>query len=224
MNPMQTENILLFGVASELRARLRRGNPVSILFKSIAGRYRPVRVADGPITTRYRFIKNANWERGWLGEANVSCILRHRGVQLILAYCWTRPAILAAGKVEGVVLFLLFLHFHSFSSFSPVPLFHLLYYLFSFSLGDDTKWPTRIDVSLNTNTINRRSKADLSPIHPPPPPPSQPTHGSFPTDRSSAVPLLQFFFVRVSVVSCMLCVLSLFVLHLYDDIFLCDAF
>ena len=35
--------------------------PVSILYKSIAGHYRPVRVADGPITARYRFIKNANW-------------------------------------------------------------------------------------------------------------------------------------------------------------------
>ena len=33
--------------------------PVSILYKSIAGRYRPVRVADGPITARYRFRKNA---------------------------------------------------------------------------------------------------------------------------------------------------------------------
>ena len=28
----------------------RTVNPVSILHKSIAGRYRPVRVADGPIT------------------------------------------------------------------------------------------------------------------------------------------------------------------------------
>ena len=37
-------------------------NPVSILHKSIAGRYRPVRVADGPITARCRFIKNASWE------------------------------------------------------------------------------------------------------------------------------------------------------------------
>ena len=35
--------------------------PISILHKSIAGRYRPVRVADGPITTRCRFIKNASW-------------------------------------------------------------------------------------------------------------------------------------------------------------------
>ena len=41
---------------------MRPANPVSILYKSIAGRYRPVRVADGPITARYRFIKNADWE------------------------------------------------------------------------------------------------------------------------------------------------------------------
>ena len=34
--------------------------PLSILHKSVAGRYRPVRVADGPITARYRFIKNAS--------------------------------------------------------------------------------------------------------------------------------------------------------------------
>ena len=35
--------------------------PVSILYKSTAGRYRPVRVADGLITARCRFIKNASW-------------------------------------------------------------------------------------------------------------------------------------------------------------------
>ena len=35
--------------------------PVSILYKFIAGRYRLVRIADGPITARYRFIKNASW-------------------------------------------------------------------------------------------------------------------------------------------------------------------
>ena len=37
-------------------------NPVSNLHKSIAGRYRLVRVADGPITARCRFIKNSSWE------------------------------------------------------------------------------------------------------------------------------------------------------------------
>ena len=39
--------------------------PVSILYKSIADRYRTVRVADGPITDRYRFIKNASWVCDW---------------------------------------------------------------------------------------------------------------------------------------------------------------
>ena len=36
--------------------------PSSFLYKSIAGHYWPVRVADGPIIARYRFIKNAIWE------------------------------------------------------------------------------------------------------------------------------------------------------------------
>ena len=36
-------------------------SPVSILYKSIAGCYRPVSYPDGPITARYRFIKNASW-------------------------------------------------------------------------------------------------------------------------------------------------------------------
>ena len=71
--------------------------------------------------------------RRWSGGAKVSCRLRHRGVQLILAYSWARPATLVAGKGRGgMFLFLLFLHFHSCSSFFPVPLFLLLYYLFNF--------------------------------------------------------------------------------------------
>ena len=58
-------------------------------------------------------------------------VSHHQGVQLILAYIWARPAILVAGKGRGgMFLFLLFLYFHSCSSFLPVPLFHLLYYLF----------------------------------------------------------------------------------------------
>ena len=35
--------------------------PVSILYKSTAGHYQPVRVADRRITARCRFIKNASW-------------------------------------------------------------------------------------------------------------------------------------------------------------------
>ena len=53
---------------------------------------------------------------GWLGEEKMLCILRHRGIQLILAYSWAMPAILVAGTGRGgMFLFLLFLHFHSFS-------------------------------------------------------------------------------------------------------------
>ena len=66
--------------------------------------------------------------RGWSGVVKVSCILCHRGIQLILANSWARPAILVAGKVRGG--FLLFLHFLSCSSFFSVPLLHLHYYPF----------------------------------------------------------------------------------------------
>ena len=59
--------------------------------------------------------------RGWLGVAKVSCILRHKGVQLILAYSWARPVVHVEGKGRGgMFLFLLFLPFHSCSSFFPV--------------------------------------------------------------------------------------------------------
>ena len=74
---------------------------------------------------------------GWSGGAKVSCILRHWGVQLILAYSWARPSILVAGKGKGgIFLFLLFLHFHS--CFFSVPLFHL-FYLFSPFLWEMTQ-------------------------------------------------------------------------------------
>ena len=35
--------------------------PESVQHKSIAGRYQPVRVADGPLKVRCRVIKNARW-------------------------------------------------------------------------------------------------------------------------------------------------------------------
>ena len=79
--------------------------------------------------------------------SKVSCIYRHRGVKLILAYSWARPAILIAGKDRGgMFLFLLFFfffvlfcfvfHFHSSSSFFPIPLSHLYYLFFSHPQGD----------------------------------------------------------------------------------------
>ena len=35
--------------------------PTSILYKSTAGRYRPVSYPDGPITAGCRFVKNPYW-------------------------------------------------------------------------------------------------------------------------------------------------------------------
>ena len=75
-------------------------------------------------------------KRGWSGVAKVSCILRHRGVQLILAYSWARLAVLVAGKGRGGMF--LFLHFHSCSSFFPVLLFDRLYYRTSAFLWETT--------------------------------------------------------------------------------------
>ena len=40
-------------------------DPTSIFYKSIAGRYRPVSYPNGPITARFRFIKNAYWDVIW---------------------------------------------------------------------------------------------------------------------------------------------------------------
>ena len=108
--------------------------------------------------TAYMFLQ---WSRlGWLGEANGSCILHHWAIQMILVYSRARPAILAAGKGRGgMFLFLLFLHFCSFFSFLPAPLFNLVYYLlsllshFSLSLGDDTKWPKRVDMLIKVHRL-----------------------------------------------------------------------
>ena len=49
---------------------------------------------------------------GWLDDENVSCTLRHRGAQLILAYSWARPAVLAAGKGRGEMFFCFITFFH----------------------------------------------------------------------------------------------------------------
>ena len=81
--------------------------------------------------TSLNVMTSFNATEGWLGEANVSCILRYRGVQLILAYSWARPAVLAVGKGRGgnCFYFFTFINF----PFSHVPLFHLLYYLYYLS-------------------------------------------------------------------------------------------
>ena len=105
--------------------------------------------------------KKKNW--GWLGEAKVSCILHHWGIQLILAYSRSRPAILAAGKArEKIFLFLLFLYCYSFSLL-PLSLsfFSSTISSISLSLEDNTKWPTRVDVSLDPSSIKSKEKESI---------------------------------------------------------------
>ena len=102
--------------------------------------------------------------RGWSGVAKVSCIWHHWGAQLILAYSWARPAILVEGRcfyfsVSSLSFLFLFL---------PSPsLLSLLLSLFSLSLGDDTKWPTKVEVSSNPNSISQSKNMDLKRLHRP---------------------------------------------------------
>ena len=57
-------SILIFhvGCAADVTFVMALNFPVSILYKCIAGCYRPVRVAGGPITIRFTSIKNAYWK------------------------------------------------------------------------------------------------------------------------------------------------------------------
>ena len=85
----------------------------------------------------------------------------------ILADSWARPAILTVKVIlrEGMFLFLQFLHFHSFSFLSCPSLSSPLLSLFSLSLGDYTKWPTRVDMLLNPNSINQSINQSISQMH-----------------------------------------------------------
>ena len=55
---------------------------------------------------------------GWSGVVKLSCILRHRDVQLILAYSWARFGILVAGEGRGGECF----YFFCFFTFTLIPL------------------------------------------------------------------------------------------------------
>ena len=52
--PTQCEDMLAKSIIGHF-SHSKSLNPVSILRKSISGRHRPVRVADGPMTDRCRF-------------------------------------------------------------------------------------------------------------------------------------------------------------------------
>ena len=90
---------------------------------------------------------------GWSGGAKVSCILRHRGIQLILAYSWTRPAILVAGKRRGGMF--LFLHFHS-CSFLYACLKNGTYYVMGYGVRPSVRklfrfWLTPLTVYIGSS-------------------------------------------------------------------------
>ena len=90
---------------------------------------------------------------GWVRQHyRVFCVTGMSNWYWLITYSWARPSALGAGRGRGVrvILLLLFLHFPSLSS----SLLYLLS-LFSLSLGDDTKWLTTVDVSLNPNTVNQ---------------------------------------------------------------------
>ena len=74
--------------------------------------------------------------------AKVLCILHHRGIQLILAYSWARPAILVASKgIEGNVFISSVSSLSFLFLFLPCPslISSTIFSIFSLSLGDDTK-------------------------------------------------------------------------------------
>ena len=70
----------------------------------------------GPVVQCFVSLTGLLVVMGLLGGAKVSCILRHRGVQLILAYRWAKYAILVAGKGRGGCYY-----FFCFFTFIPVP-------------------------------------------------------------------------------------------------------
>ena len=119
---VENKNISL---SSELAHRVIKVNPLPYL-----------------IPLKRQFCLCLHSAEGCSGVEKVLCILRHRGVQLILAYSWARPAILVAGKGIGVDVFISSVSSLSFLFlFLPCPsLFNLLYYLFS--LFSPSLWET----------------------------------------------------------------------------------
>ena len=96
---------------------------------------------------------------GVVGWGKSFVFITSPGCPIDIGLSWARPANLAASKGRGeIFLFLQFLNtfiflFHPCPCLSPLLL--SLLSLFSLSLGNDTKWPTRVDFSLNPKTISR---------------------------------------------------------------------
>ena len=91
------------------------------------------------------FPENKLWHphKMWVADVvKVLCILRHWGIQLIMAYSWTRLAILVAGKGKGRNVFISSVSLLSFLFFflpCPSHLLYCLFYLFSPFLRETTQ-------------------------------------------------------------------------------------
>ena len=100
---------------------------------------------------------------GW--GKSVVC-LTSPGVQLIFAYSWARPAILAEGKGRGGNVFISSVSLLSFIFLSPLSLSFIsstVSYLSSPFFWETTqKWPTSVDVSLNSNSIKSITRCPVT--------------------------------------------------------------
>ena len=84
------------------------------------------------------------------------CILRHRASNWYWLTVGQGLLSLQQVMVEGDLFISSVSSLSFIFLFLPCPsLSSLLLSLFSLSLGDDTKWPTRVDMSLNPNTISQ---------------------------------------------------------------------
>ena len=88
--------------------------------------------------------------------AKVSCILRHQGMQLILAYSWARPAILVAGKDIGGICFFIFI---------PVPLSSLFFSFISSTISSISFLPLSVRWHKMTHKGWRVIKLQHNQIH-----------------------------------------------------------
>ena len=77
--------------------------PVSILRKSISGRHRPVRVADGPMTARCRFTSNASWVIRKIERLNAKQRRSRYEPSHLDLCCLQKRVIIACGSERGNV-------------------------------------------------------------------------------------------------------------------------
>ena len=120
------------------------------------------------VTCRSKIAKRGGWVRQ---RCHISCVTRASNWDWLTV----GQGLLSLQQVRLEGECFLFLHCHSFS-FLPCPSLSSprlsLLSFFSLSLGDDTKWPTRVDVSLNPNTIKIAKIVQIGNPRWPPLPPS----------------------------------------------------